>query len=79
MHSSRVLHSKDAVDQRFVDLFKLKRAKENFKIHAGKERTFNQEEVKDVSDLLLHPGVTNEPYKAQDLMSSSQMSVHKNS
>ena len=43
MQGSRVFHSKDAVDQRFVDLYKLKRGKENFKIHGGKERTFNRE------------------------------------
>ena len=77
MHGSRVLYSKDAVDQRFVDLYKLKRAKENFKIHAGKEHTFNQEMIRDVSDLL-HPGETNEPYNVLASMTSSQMSVHDN-
>ena len=52
MQGSRVFYSKDAVDQRFVDLYKLKRGKENFKFHAAKERTFNQEEIRDYSDIL---------------------------
>lgn len=50
-HGSRVFQSKGIIDQRLVNIYRLKRFKEDFKIHKGKECRFIKEETKDVKDI----------------------------
>ena len=45
-HGTRIFKSTDAVDKRFVDLYKLQRFKQDFKNHARKEPTSDKAEAK---------------------------------